>query len=242
LSELSDLSEMTESERPAEALASQSAWLTMGAASRMLGVSTATLRRWADEGRIAAYPTPGGHRRFARSAVEGLMPRQAPAASQFSGVASPDSIHRAYRRTLGEGNPEHSFLDAVPSGAREGLREYGRVVTGSILAYLQATAPVARDTALAEGLIAAAAYGRIAGTLGATMRETVATFLRFRTPFVKEMAEAARRQGLDAAGTAELLEAMTVAIDRLLDATLEGYEHAGTHLRSTAPPRGRGRG
>ena len=49
------------------------------------------------------------------------------------------------------------------------------------------------------------------------MRETVGMFLRFRTPFVREMADAARRRGLDAAGTTELLETMTVAIDRLLD-------------------------
>jgi len=112
-------------------------------------------------------------------------------------------------------------------------------VTGSIVAYLEASSPAGRDTALAEGLIAAAAYGRIAGTLGATMRETVATFLRFRTPFIKEMAEAARRRGLDAGGATELMEETTVAIDRLLDATLEGYEHAAKHVDLSGGRRGR---
>jgi excisionase family DNA binding protein len=214
--------------------AAPGAWLTIGAASRMLGVSTATLRRWADNGVIAWYPTLGGHRRFARSAVEAVLPRQATRHAVPSGVASVDLVHRAYRRSLQEIEAAPGFLDGVPSGAREPLREYGRVVTSSILGYLESTTGTARDAALAEGLIAAAAYGRISGTLGATMRETVNMFLRFRMPFVHEMGEAVRRRDLDASGATEFLESMSCAIDRLLDATLEGYEHGA--VRAEARP------
>lgn len=46
-----------------------SEWLTLGEASRFLGVDESTLRIWADAGRIPAYRTPGGHRRFARQAL-----------------------------------------------------------------------------------------------------------------------------------------------------------------------------
>src|SRR4051794_19565109 len=40
------------------------AWLSLRDASEKMGVSPATLRVWADEGRIESYRTPGGHRRF----------------------------------------------------------------------------------------------------------------------------------------------------------------------------------
>lgn len=40
------------------------AWLSLREASEKMGVSPATLRVWADEGRIQSYRTPGGHRRF----------------------------------------------------------------------------------------------------------------------------------------------------------------------------------
>lgn len=46
-----------------------SEWLTLGEASRFLGVDESTLRTWADAGRIPTYRTPGGHRRFARQAL-----------------------------------------------------------------------------------------------------------------------------------------------------------------------------
>lgn len=40
-------------------------WLALGAASRFLGVDPSTLRGWTDAGRIRAFRTPGGHRRYA---------------------------------------------------------------------------------------------------------------------------------------------------------------------------------
>ncbi len=39
-------------------------WLSLGQAAKYVGVSERTLRKWADEGRLAAFSTPGGHRRF----------------------------------------------------------------------------------------------------------------------------------------------------------------------------------
>ncbi len=41
-------------------------WLSLGPASRLAGVDPDTLRRWADEGRVEVYITPGHHRRFDR--------------------------------------------------------------------------------------------------------------------------------------------------------------------------------
>ena len=208
-------------------------WLSMGEASALLGVSSATLRRWAVEGRIATFTTPGGHRRFSPAAVESLLPRRPAAQAALAGATSTDQIRRAYRESYRDGSVPPTFLDGVPSGARESLRGYGRVIATSIMRSVEAGDDDLRAAALAEGMIAAAAYGRIAATLGATMRETVATFLHFRMPFVREVAAAARRMGLDGPAATDLLDAVAVAVDRLLDATLEGFETAS--LRDPQP-------
>ncbi len=49
-------------------------WLTLHEACSLVGVSPATLRRWSDNGDVSTFTTPGGHRRFARSAILGLLP------------------------------------------------------------------------------------------------------------------------------------------------------------------------
>ncbi len=212
--------------RPTPAAAPDNRWLSIGAAAALLGVSTATLRRWADDGEVQTFTTPGGHRRIARSAVDALLPGGTADQPPLMDAATPERIQRAYRRSLHDVASTAPFLDGVPSGAREALRSHGRAITSSILGYLDAAGDDARERALAEGLIAAAAYGRITGGLGATMREAVAAFLHFRMPFIHEMAATVRRRGLDAAGAAAFLEGVTTAMDRLLDALLEGYESA----------------
>jgi excisionase family DNA binding protein len=45
-------------------------WLTVGEAAKFIGVSEPTLRKWTDAGRIAAFRTPGGHRRYLRAELE----------------------------------------------------------------------------------------------------------------------------------------------------------------------------
>jgi excisionase family DNA binding protein len=46
---------------------------TPGDVARLLGVNPKTVTRWCVEGRLAAYRTPGGHRRIPAEAVLGLL-------------------------------------------------------------------------------------------------------------------------------------------------------------------------
>jgi excisionase family DNA binding protein len=43
---------------------------TSSQAARYLGVSLATIRRWADAGHLECYRTPGAQRRFSREQLE----------------------------------------------------------------------------------------------------------------------------------------------------------------------------
>jgi excisionase family DNA binding protein len=54
-------------------------WLTLGQAARFLGVAQSTIRKWSDQGRVPAFYTPGGHRRYRRSDLESVLDRSGPA-------------------------------------------------------------------------------------------------------------------------------------------------------------------
>ena len=56
-----------------EIRAGESEFLTRSEVSMLLGVSPNTVTRWAREGRLASQVTLGGHHRFERVAVEGLL-------------------------------------------------------------------------------------------------------------------------------------------------------------------------
>jgi excisionase family DNA binding protein len=48
-------------------------WLTLGQAASYLGVAQSTVRKWSDGGRLPAFYTPGGHRRFRRSDLDDFL-------------------------------------------------------------------------------------------------------------------------------------------------------------------------
>jgi excisionase family DNA binding protein len=53
-------------------------WLTLGQAAKFLGVAQSTIRKWSDVGRVPAFYTPGGHRRFKRGDLEAFLDRSGP--------------------------------------------------------------------------------------------------------------------------------------------------------------------
>ncbi|HXR11608.1 MAG TPA: response regulator [Gaiellaceae bacterium] len=60
-------------------------WMTLGQAARFLGVAQSTIRKWSDQGRVPAFYTPGGHRRYRRSDLETFLERSGPGGQDKTG-------------------------------------------------------------------------------------------------------------------------------------------------------------
>lgn len=197
-------------------------------ASRVLGVSPATLRRWSDAGRLRVFTTPGGHRRFSRSALERLLPADRSRRPSIGGGGlSPARIAKTYRRASREVVPELPWVLTLTDEQRLLFRERGQGLAASLLQHLDASQPSAAEHHLGQASDAAAEYGKVAASLGLSLSQTVEGFLRFRAPFHQELAVAARRRGFDTSETTDLLGTAERAMDRLLLATMGGHGLAG---------------
>jgi excisionase family DNA binding protein len=200
-------------------------WLTVHEACALIGVSPATLRRWSAAGDVQAFTTPGGHRRFARSTILGLLPsarRQRPTLERLG--ETPEHMTRVYRRHVAQAVHGVSWLAGLTEDELEPLRDHGRRITGALLAFIDAATPEERRAAMLKAASAAEEYGRIAARGSAGIRETVEAFLRFRMLFLGELAQLARRRGLDTIEATSLLVTATQAIDQLLVALMSGHE------------------
>lgn len=210
-------------------------WVGLGEASRILGVAPGTLRRWSDTGRVRAFTTPGGHRRFRRSALEQLVPREAASRPSLvrAGVTT-SRLARAYRAEARVAARQMPWLVALDEEQRGWFREHGRQLAAALLGHLDA----ADDESAAEQLSAATAeaaeYGRMAANLGVSLSQAVEGFLQFRRPFLHELALVARRRGFDTPATTEVLEGADAAMDRLLVATMTAHSVGRVRSRPAA--------
>jgi excisionase family DNA binding protein len=199
--------------------------LSLGPASRLLGVDPDTLRRWADDGRVPSWTTPGGHRRFDRPTIvrltrdRGGRRTSRPLADLG---ATPARLNRVYRqRYATTGTPEGP-------ADREAYRQDGRRLLTALVAYLDADDADADARAGAEAAATTIVdgYGRRAAASGTSLTEAVARFVEARQPFLAEIAGLGRRRSLDPAHLAALVDDAAVLLDRLLLRFIAAYQAA----------------
>ena len=198
-------------------------WLSLGPASRLVGVDPDTLRRWADDGRVRAFSTPGGHRRFAAGDLHRLVQVRSPRRRSLSTIgATPDRVVRAYAKSYratapGPGSEPFATAD------RDAFRSDGRHLVSALLGYLDARKPELRERHEADAAATVRATARRLAATGADISLGVATFVAARRPLLAELAAVGRRRALDVAGLTVLYDEATALLDRLLLEFVESF-------------------
>jgi excisionase family DNA binding protein len=221
-------------------------WLSLGPASRLLGIDPDTLRRWADEGRVEAWTTPGGHRRFDRRALERLATdrRRGVGRPLASMGASPERLNRVYRR--------HYAADAAATEAiagprrqsadddveREAFRQDGRRLISALIDFLDADAGNASTRDRLEGDARAIVEDQAIRLAAAdvSLTDAVSQFVAARGPFLAELSGLGRRRSLDPTRLAALYGDASALLDRLLLHFIATHQAPAADILSTAVP------
>jgi len=200
-------------------------WLSLGPASRLVGVDPDTLRRWADDGRLRAYSTPGGHRRFSVADLQRLVSTRQPGRRPLASLgATSERLNRAYARAYRVPTVAAPFRERFADADRESLRADGRRLVEALLGYLDASSERvrARREADATALVRGTAVRMRAA--GAGISEAVAAYTTARRPFLTELAAIGRHRSLDAAHLSALYEEAVGLLDRLLLVFVDAFQ------------------
>lgn len=130
-------------------------WLSLKEAAEMLGIHPTTLRRWADNGDIPVYVTPGGHRRFLESDIEAtiesrLLPQAGNAAQIWAKRALDETQHRL------RNSDAVKWLDHFENEQRDEQRAMGVRLLDLIMKHI--ALPEEDESLLAEARGIAARY------------------------------------------------------------------------------------
>jgi hypothetical protein len=202
-------------------------WLGVHEASAMLGVSPATLRRWSVAGKIETFTTPGGHRRYARSTLEHLLPRAAGGEQSVASLGgSADRVVEILAASIAEVCPHVAWLDGADEQTTHGLALAGRAMVDGVLGYVDGASRREREAALAPALRAAELHGRLAERRGGNLGETVALFQRCHSLLLDLLGELAVRHGLGTPATTRMLARANDAGHRLVVALISAHSDA----------------
>ena len=219
--------------------------MSLGEVCRTLDIHEATLRQWADRGRLPVYRTPGGHRRFRREDVEQLLhvvpaPGAAPAGdgaapappapSSASASAAPHSEKlalRRIRRKLEQLDPAaQTWLESFQAEGRDRMRLFGRRLL-SLLVQDGLTGRRGRrkDETLSESHLLGHEYGAAMADRAVSLSDSVQAFLFFRQAVVEAVPPERLRQVVEISDRV-LLGLVDAYAARLAAATLPPKESA----------------
>ena len=216
-----------------ETLRANGPWLTLKEASELLGIHFTTLRKWADEGEIRVFRTPGGHRRFSladlRRFLEERVRVDTPADTDALVNAAMVRV-RAEMDKLRDG--QMVWAQSLSEADRDTSRQRGRQLFTLAIAYV--LKPAQRERLLVEGRTLGYAYGQEAALAGMPLVEAGRAVQFFRGQ-LNQIARADSGRSLDAEDV-RVQQAIDHFIDEVLYAVLGGYDQHLTQMNRDAAP------
>ena len=194
-------------------------WLTLEQASKRLGVHPTTRRRWADEGAIHVFITPGGHRRFIPSELDrfvvehqhgGLPVKSEPAWTDHAIAQARENLR------------EQRWLANYDENERETQRYLGRRLMGLVLQYI--AHPNDNMELLAEARGIGVQHAQNALRRGRSLSELLQTISFFRTTLLEVVLQEAPRSGKGRCETnVHLLRRIERLVSEVQNGVLELY-------------------
>jgi DNA-binding transcriptional MerR regulator len=188
----------------------------------MLGVSEATLRQWTDEGKVRAFITPGGHRRYDRAELRSFMGKQ----HRIHGLKDLVTLiegtplqHRQMVQTYFDTAPWYRRLD---DQTQKHMAESGRELLHLVVRYL--TEPARRKETEEQVRNAGSDFGNQAAKLGLSLTETIETFMLHRNPVINAATDLMKRREALNERAVEAIPLLNHILDETLIAIVAAYQ------------------
>ncbi|MGQ9482060.1 MerR family transcriptional regulator [Chloroflexus sp.] len=196
-------------------------YLSLSAASKLLGVHASTLRRWADEGAVPVYITPGGHRRFARADILALASRRPLPSQSISSVLASKALAQT-RNELAHSSSAPAWMHAMNEQERLVWRRVGQQLMGVVLRYVSTHDE--QSPLLDEARAIGHSYAHLARTAGLPLTDALAAALFFRDSLVEAAMDLPEEAHVRPAESARLLRRISRVANEVQLAVVSGYE------------------
>ncbi len=192
-------------------------------ASRILGVSKATLRQWTDEGLIKAFVTPGGHRRYAEEQLNEFILSHQKMLGIKDLVAKLESTAGPHREMGGNFALSLTSQIKFTKPQKQHLAELGRRILGLIINYV--AKPEQRAETLRLAIEVGTDFGITLAGAKLTLSDSIQAFTAHRQPIMESVIGMMRQRDTVADSIFPAIPLIDNIMDQSLIAMVEAYQH-----------------
>ena len=190
-------------------------------ASQILGVSEAALRYWTDEGKIKAFITPGGHRRYSRAELKKFMSSR----SKVLGIK--DLVMELEYTARLQHEIAQTFLHTAPysslnAESRQHLAELGRQLLNVVIRYL--TEPTKREELSQLARQVGGGFGEALAKFGLPLTDSVAAFILHRNPITNATIQFMKKREALSGRVVETIPMVASVMDEALVALVASHQ------------------
>lgn len=196
--------------------------ISISEASQILGVSEAALRQWTDEGKIKAFVTPGGHRRYSRAELRkfiGSHPKMLGIKDLVLELEDTTRIHREIARASLKNT---AWYDKLNEESQEHLADLGRRLLNLIIKYI--TEPSGRAETIQLVRNVGHDHGETLAKLQFPLTDSVEAFLLHRNPIMNAATHLMRKREAFTGRVVEAIPLVAHVMDEALVALVAAHQ------------------
>jgi len=204
--------------------------VSISEASQILGVSETALRQWTDEGKIRAFVTPGGHRRYSRTELKRFMSSHARMLGIKDLVIELEDttrLHREIARTSLSKKPWYSHLN---EDSQRHLADLGRQLLNLTIRYI--TEPSRREEIIQLARNVGHDHGDTLAKLDLPLTDSVEAFILHRDPLLNAVTHLMKRKEAFSGRIVEAIPLVAHLMDEALVALVAAHQQYRNGLRS----------
>lgn len=196
--------------------------LTINEASQMLGVSETALRQWTDEGKVKAFVTPGGHRRYSRVELKKFMSSHPRMLGIKDLVAELEETAQRHREIARASLEKKAWYNKLNRESQEHLAELGRRLLSLIIRYV--TKPSKREETLQLAREVGHGHGDTLAKLGLPLTDSVEAFILHRDPIMNAAAHLMKKREAFTGRVVEAIPLVGHVLDEALVALVAAHQ------------------
>ena len=205
---------------------------SIGKASLVLGVSETTLRQWTDEGKIKAFVTPGGHRRYNRVELKKILSTQKTQLGIRELASEMESTAHRHGEIARLFLTQAAWYQTLSSESQQRLAGIGRQLLHLVIRYI--TQRSRREEITHQARSIGHDHGEILAGLGLPLTDSVEAFLLHREPLLEAITHLVKRGETVNRRVAEAIPLVAQIMDEALVSLVAAHQRSYPATRDHA--------